>query len=405
MVTRMKKQWMWMCLFLMAAVLFLPCRAEAAILGVTLPAPTGVAQIGATSTEAGISWNAVEQATEYIVEYSENVSVGWKVAGSTSGLNGTISGLKSGTSYYVRITSVYTSMLGMDTLGETSTPVEFVTAPEAVKVQSVSVTRAEETSLGIQWGASTGAVSYKIYDGSNRLIGSSDTTSFTWNGLKAGESYDLYIQPVRTSAAGYEAGGTLLKCTGLKTRPLPLAAPARSQFGYDSSSNISTSVRFVVNGTASGYQVAVYNMKTGKQVFATEADTASFIPVSNTPYRWRARYYTLFKGEKIYGAWSEYRCFCNMKITAKWKGKHKIQMSWKKIPKAKSFTVSISKKKNKGYKKVRTLKGSARKITISRYGKKKLKRGNRYYVRMTFRLKDGNKSVTSDNVETIIMSR
>lgn len=63
------------------------------------------------------------------------------------------------------------------------------------------------------------------------------------------------------------------------------------------------------------------------------------------------------------------------KVTGSYNRKSKkLTVKWSKVTGAKSYTVSISTKQSKGFKKVKTVKASKRKVVIKKYGKKNSKR-------------------------------
>lgn len=74
------------------------------------------------------------------------------------------------------------------------------------------------------------------------------------------------------------------------------------------------------------------------------------------------------------------------KVTAKQvKRKAQVKITWKKVKNAKAYVIYRSVKKNKGYVKIKTLKG-AKKIS---YIDKKVKKGKKYYYRIVVKTKDG----------------
>ena len=82
------------------------------------------------------------------------------------------------------------------------------------------------------------------------------------------------------------------------------------------------------------------------------------------------------------------------KVTGSYNRKSKkLTVKWSKVTGAKSYTVSISTKQSKGFKKVKTVKASKRKVVIKKYGKKKLKKGKIYWIRIVPNVKSGKKTV------------
>lgn len=74
------------------------------------------------------------------------------------------------------------------------------------------------------------------------------------------------------------------------------------------------------------------------------------------------------------------------------KGK-KFKISWKKISGIQKYEIYLSLKKNKGFKKVKTVSAKKTSATISKYGKKKLSLKKKYYIQVRYVTKDGKKKV------------
>lgn len=83
------------------------------------------------------------------------------------------------------------------------------------------------------------------------------------------------------------------------------------------------------------------------------------------------------------------------KVTAKQvKRKAQVKITWKKVRNAKAYVIYRSEKKNKGYVKIKTLKG-AKKVS---YIDKKVKKGKKYYYRVVVRTKDGSSAPKTSKV-------
>ena len=78
-----------------------------------------------------------------------------------------------------------------------------------------------------------------------------------------------------------------------------------------------------------------------------------------------------------------------------------IQLNWKKVKGASNYTVYISDKQNSGYKKVGTYNSKKTSATIRKFGKKALKSGKTYYVRIdaSKNVKVNKKSKTFKNTQ------
>ena len=108
-------------------------------------------------------------------------------------------------------------------------------------------------------------------------------------------------------------------------------------------------------------------------------------------------------GTVAYGEWSDVLYFAkdpSYKLSVK-TSKKKIQLNWKKVKGASNYTVYISDKQNSGYKKVGTYNSKKTSATIRKFGKKALKSGKTYYVRIdaSKNVKVNKKSKTFKNTQ------
>lgn len=153
---------------------------------------------------------------------------------------------------------------------------------------------------------------------------------------------------------------------------------------------------------ATKVQMELYNAKNKKVATRKITDYSNKIKISKgMAYKYRARtYYTnKEKGKTYYGKWSSYKYFADPSVTLT-TGKKMIKASIKKGTGISSYTVYISTTPNGGYKKVKTVKvgkKSKYNVTIKKCGKKKLKKGTFYYLRIVPKVKFGSKTYTSDH--------
>lgn len=155
--------------------------------------------------------------------------------------------------------------------------------------------------------------------------------------------------------------------------------------------------------SADGYKYEFYNWK-GKKV-TTQTVSGSYKTYANfknikngKSYKMRVMAYTEFNGTKRWGPWSDYTHFIGQtpKFTAKFK-KQKMTVKWKKVSGATSYTIMVSTKANKGYKAVKTVSAKKTKVTVKKFGKKKFKKGKKYYVYVRSNKKVGKKTFNSNS--------
>ena len=162
---------------------------------------------------------------------------------------------------------------------------------------------------------------------------------------------------------------------------------------------------FAVNKPAHATKVEleVYNAKNKRIAKKTMSKYSGKIKLSKGmayKYRVRSYYNNKEKGKNYYGKWSSYRYFGNTNAKIK-SAKKAVKVSIKKGTGFSSYTVYISTKQNSGYKKVKTFKVGKKSqytTTIKKYGKKKIKGGTYYYVKVVPKVKFGSKTYGSDMI-------
>ncbi len=153
-----------------------------------------------------------------------------------------------------------------------------------------------------------------------------------------------------------------------------------------------------VPADVTGVQVCLYNYK-GKKVATQNVFPASYGAVvryvrfkiaKNKTYTIKARTYLTVNGTTIYGNLSKARAFTTLvNIKARYKANYRtgkksytvILPKAKNVKGIKSFTVYISKNRDKGFKKVKTVK-PGKNVTISKYKGKAIKTVQTYYIKV-----------------------
>ena len=152
-----------------------------------------VAEIGeVTDASIEVKWNAVTNATGYLVEYKKATDTEW-ASTTASGTSCVISGLEGETAYEVR---VYATASG-DNKSEASEVVTATTLkPAALEIGAVFFSDAKVT-----WPANASATGYVAYlNGAKVADVEAGATSYTFTGLSKGTQYTAKIGVV--TAAG-----------------------------------------------------------------------------------------------------------------------------------------------------------------------------------------------------------
>lgn len=398
--------------------------ALAFVLSMAVKADSEAAQItGAKQTDAGTSWvdvscNAdLSQDTNYYVALVSQVNDGnpaaWSILGYDTDPNEIwISGLSAGQTYYVSIAACSDYDYDGNFSGITAEPsavFDVVTAPSTTNLNVIQ-SSATKNQVSAKFSGVSGANYYRIGSrqtggGITWLGASTSPTVTTTATLSAGSSYWLYCYPCRRSSSGFIASSSY-DFTYFKTVSNTIST---KNFGVSSAfANINV-YYFEMNtgyGSSDGFQIQFKTMKGKTKKTLTSSGTSVRVSniIAGNFYKYRVRTYINVGTTKFYSGWSGYKY---IGMAKKYKGKtyskrgtnsrNRIKVNWSKINGASEYVVYISTKENSGYKKVKTLKAKTKSITITKCGKKKLKKGKSYYVKVVAKAKSGKKKVTSAN--------
>lgn len=367
---------------------------------VAAEAPTDVRQTGDSDTSVRVEWTGVAGAKYYGVEVATDpgfTNVVYKDYCYSSSQYAYVSSLAAGSSYYVRIgygadrNSCYANW---------SVPIEVVTTP--ARVGTVKFVGAADASVTIAWDAAPGANLYYV-EYNNQTYGVADTVATL--PYEAGVN-SAKVASARVSSAGYVAdtlSSWVYDLSALTTKI------AKNDLGFRNAWTAINIYQFTANYYGHGLEVKVYDAKSGKKKFSKSATYSSYgtsVEFSkkfkyNTAYKYRARaYVTTTDGQKIYGSWSAYRYFITPKKCTYTVSGKKIKLTWSKLSNISKIKVEVSTKEDSGYKTCATLSGKKTSYTITKYGKKALKKGKTYYFRVTYYTKSGKKQYKNDIIST-----
>lgn len=372
---------------------------------------TGVKQTSDSTSSIGISCNADLSAEYYVLQLSTD-KVNWVEKDYSSTPNNLLaSSLSAGSTYYARVigasdynyNSDYTTKI-WDYCTDASAPIEVVTTPDTSKAK-IEQTWATTSKITMKITGALGANYYVLGSNlswsSSTIYGASTSNTISTSvALKANTSYTIYGYACRKAATtGYIAHGTYYGCADYSAKTLSSKINT-SSFGITSSyANINTFYFGIASGlVADGYQLEFQTMagKTKKTITQTSNSFRVTNFVEGTFYKYRVRSYVDCGTKPAYSAWSSFRYVGLPKSATGTSNGKKIKCSWKKVTGATKYVVYISKSKSSGYKKVKTLSAKKRSITITKYGKKKLKKNKKYYVKIVAKAKSGKKLISGD---------
>lgn len=352
--------------------------------------PTDVKQTKDSTSSVTIKWIGVSGASYYGVQVATDAAFNNIVKETrVASTDVEIPSLLPGTTYYVKVGYGDFSNCYKDF----SPYIEVVTSPS--EVDTIEFVGANDTSAKIQYSPAPGATSYDIIIGDKIY----STTATTYNVPIAigGDTY-ARVYPRRTTSDGKYTTkyayhyNTIYGLSRLTTKI------SKNSFGISSLGSGSAS--FKANYYGEGFEIQL-TPTAGKKKTITAENAASLVTVKNFTssmmYKYRVRaYITTTAKKRVYGNWSDYRYFCRPKNVKMRSSGGKIQLTWGKLKGVSKIKVMISTKEDSGFKKVTTLDGNKKSCTITKCGKKALKKYNRYYVRLYYQTKVGKKYKDTD---------
>lgn len=376
-------------------------------MGTTSKAATniGLKQTGSGTGYVELAWNAQLGVDCYHTEFSTD-GKNWIQMGYSSSPTETVYSLSQGCVYYARVTMYQGGYHynKSETYCGVSETVVVATKPNDVK--NLKQTSATTNSVTMAWTPVSGATSYIIYAYINYnwvQVGTSTKATATIGGVVAGNERRYCVAAVRAVTGGSSVGYT---CSGVTMRAIPAKVSRMAMTSYWNYSR-EASYTWTYDSNVDGYQYEVKSMN-GKKTYFKGITGRYSSSVGLKPFpkgtftKARVRAYITVGNKNLYGSWSPWTYNAtNKSVTAKRSSNgKKITLKWKKISGAKGYQVYVSTKSGSGFKKVKTLSAKKTKYTITKCGKKKLKKGKTYYVQLRYYTKVGKKKVVSNVLST-----
>ncbi len=402
--------------------------ALALLLGMTTKAESQAAITGVKQTDAGtssvsVTCNSDLQAKYYVLYVSDPSNPqNWVEKDYSSDPNSLYaSGLTAGSTYYVSVRGATDwdfdnswDQKIWEWCTDLSAPVEVVTVPDGSNARLVQ-TGAALNSVTMTLSGVSGANYYLlgssgIYS-SAQFYASSTTPTVTAASLNPNTSYSMYAYACRKAVTtDFVAHPNYDSDADYSAKTLTSKINTKN-FGVSSVwSNINSYGFAVSNGfAADGYQFQFQTLKgkVKKEITTTSTSTSVSDFINGTFYKYRVRSYVDCGSNKAFSQWSDFRYIgVSKKVTgtSRTRGKKRtLNLSWKKVSGASKYVVYISKSRDGGYKKVKTLSSKKSSIKITKFGKKKIKKNTTYYVKLVAKGKSGKKTVSSD-VSTVMSS-
>lgn len=268
-------------------------------------------------------------------------------------------------------------------------------------VSNLQQTNATTTTVTITWNPAAGATSYLIAESDGTSVWELETVTATTytRQYPAEDSYSILgVYPIDANGVAGTPETVLVSTVPTKIKTIAYA----DYFASDRHLQVAWSQSLV----ADGYEVVCYNSK-GKKVQKLDVSYASYSTsgITFTKTNTRNTYYVVVTGyiyinngaNKLYGAASgKFYAVPQPKVTSKNSDvkEHSVNLKWKKVTGATSYSVYVSTKKNSGYKKVATVKTNSYKLT--KYKGKTINTGkSTYYIKIVTNAKFKSKKVKS----------
>lgn len=367
------------------------------------PAPTGLHQTGATSGSVKFEWNAVVASGDvhYDIQYATSPNGPWAYEYDDHEYHKTteesITGLSSGSRYYVRVRAYIRDTYDTFTDGPWSQPIDVVTPKDSSA--TLTQTGCTTNTISLSW-SNAGSDMYRVYwrAGGSDQEASVDVSqnSATISNLIPGKQYYAHVVPIMKSSTYAAVTTSYIPNASVKTISTTPTCSVPSTYwnigtAYIQPSNYETT-------DSDGFEYELYSYKNKKII---SGSYTGYLNVSlNNKYfkkyqffKVRVRnYVTLNNGTRVCSQWSPWVWSGrNPDITkVRRSGSNAYKLNWKTMRGATSYTVYASTSEKSGFKKVATTKKTS--YVVTKFKKKVLKRNKRYYFYVVANKKSGKKT-------------
>ena len=333
---------------------------------------TSISSLTNSGTSAlKVEYGTVKDAEGYEVNYAVNSVFTSGKTIESSKLSASITGLKAGTTYYVRVRAFKTDSTGEKVYGDYCAFEMYKTAPAAPQINTVT---GGTNKITVSWDKVTGVSYYEVYmatskTGTYSKIASvkSGTTSYAKSGLSTAKTYYFKVRAYTTLDGSkiYGSFGTI------KYGTTATAAPAISSAAGGSGK---ATIKWGAVTGASGYAVYMAASANGtySKLTTVSSSTLSYTKTGLSAaktYYFKVRAYRKGEGVNVYSSYSAAKSAGTApavpQISALTGGTGKITLSWKDVSGESKYEVYRATSEKGTYSRIATLNANTTSYTNS----------------------------------------
>lgn len=263
-----------------------------------------------------------------------------------------------------------------------------------------------QNSITVSWQTPTYSYAkvtgYQVYIGSDYSSASAampvqlgaTATSYTFTNLNPGTQYYVTVKYTYINSSGHTYTSTAASGY-MGTLPGKVQGVMQERWWRYA---LSVNAAWTKQDGVTGYEYIIKDSK--NRVISSSKNSygayANCKVQNNMLYTLVVRAFTDINGTRYYGQWSDTAyLFTQPELTKLSIKNGKLTVKWKKISGVTSYDVYISKNKNTGYKKVKTVNAKKAVVTVKKFKKAKFNKKKTYYAYIVARKKVGSRTYGS----------
>ena len=365
-------------LVLMVAVSFMP-GGTTEVHGATFSTGAQVTGFKVTGTESGavaFAWNAYPQASGYQIYKATSKNGTYVRIKSTTATSFKRTGLTTGKICYYKVRAYGEDSKGKTVYSKYSSVISGTPAPinTAGAVAELRVSKYDDSSITLAWGAYSGASGYQIYkasskSGSYERIKSTTATSFKRTGLTTNKTCYYKVRAYKKTSAGkmYYSGFSQV----VAGTPVGFSTSGQvSGFKVTGTTYNTVSFQWTAYPKSEGYQIYKATSKSGKYSRIKTTSSTKFTRTgltTNTKCYYKVRAYKKnSSGKLVYSKYSSVITgtpVLKVPVVSATSASDGITVKWSEVPGAKGYKVYRATSSGGSYTLVKTLTGNSFKNT------------------------------------------